>query len=52
MTEQDVYALRVRGPPLRRGHYDGLVKGFVELALERPDIGAEFRRYLSGLDLS
>ena len=26
-------------------------KASVELALERPDIGAEFRRYLAGLDL-
>jgi hypothetical protein len=30
----------------------GWLKASIELALERPDLSAEFRRYLAGLDLS
>jgi hypothetical protein len=30
----------------------GWLKASVELALQRPDVGPEFRSYLAGLDLS
>lgn len=52
MAEQDVYAYAFEGQRYDAGTTMGWLKASVELALERPDIGPEFRRYLSGLDLS
>jgi UTP--glucose-1-phosphate uridylyltransferase len=52
MAEQDVYAYAFEGRRYDAGTTMGWLKASVELALERHDIGAEFRRYLSGLDLS
>jgi len=52
MAEQDVFAYAFEGRRYDAGTTMGWLKASVELALERPDIGAEFRRYLSGLDLS
>ena len=52
MAEQDVYAYAFEGTRYDAGTTMGWLKASVELALERPDIGEEFRRYLSGLDLS
>jgi UTP--glucose-1-phosphate uridylyltransferase len=52
MTEQDVYAYRFEGKRYDAGTTMGWLKASVELALDRPDIGDEFRRYLAGIDLS
>ena len=52
MTEQDVYAYAFEGKRYDAGTTMGWLKASVELALERADIGREFRRYLKGLDLS
>lgn len=51
MAEQDVYAYRFDGKRYDAGTTMGWLKASVELALERPDIGAEFRTYLAGVDL-
>jgi UTP--glucose-1-phosphate uridylyltransferase len=51
MSEQDVYAYAFEGQRYDAGTTMGWLKAGVEIALERPDIGAEFRRYLAGLDL-
>jgi UTP--glucose-1-phosphate uridylyltransferase len=51
MAEQDVYAYRFDGKRYDAGTTMGWLKASVELALERPDIGAEFRTYLKGVDL-
>jgi UTP--glucose-1-phosphate uridylyltransferase len=50
--EQDVYAYAFEGKRYDAGTTMGWLQASVELALERPDIGGEFRRFLSGLDLS
>ncbi|CAN5738870.1 UTP--glucose-1-phosphate uridylyltransferase GalU [soil metagenome] len=52
MAEQDVFAYAFEGRRYDAGTTVGWLKASVELALERQDIGAEFRRYLAGLDLS
>jgi UTP--glucose-1-phosphate uridylyltransferase len=52
MREQDVFALAFEGRRHDAGTTMGWLKASVELALERPDIGAEFREHLQGLDLS
>jgi UTP--glucose-1-phosphate uridylyltransferase len=51
MSGQDVYAYAFEGRRYDAGTTMGWLKASVELALERPDIGAEFRRYLATLDL-
>ena len=51
MAEQEVYAYRFEGKRYDAGTTMGWLKASVELALERPDIGAEFRSYLAGVDL-
>jgi UTP--glucose-1-phosphate uridylyltransferase len=51
MEEQDVYAYEFEGTRYDAGTTMGWLKASVELALERPDIGAEFRRYLETVDL-
>jgi UTP--glucose-1-phosphate uridylyltransferase len=52
MTDQDVFAYAFEGKRYDAGTTMGWLQASVELALERQDIGAEFRRYLAGLDLS
>jgi UTP--glucose-1-phosphate uridylyltransferase len=52
MTEQDIYGYAFEGQRYDAGTTMGWLKASVELALERPDLGAEFRHYLAGLDLS
>jgi UTP--glucose-1-phosphate uridylyltransferase len=52
MGDQDVYAYAFDGKRHDAGTTMGWLQASVELAMERPDIGAEFRRYLAGLDLS
>src|SRR5262249_39038674 len=51
MTEQDVFAYQFEGRRYDAGTTMGWLKASVELALERPDIGREFRDYLAGVDL-
>jgi UTP--glucose-1-phosphate uridylyltransferase len=51
MAEQDVYAYEFEGTRYDAGTTMGWLKASVELALERPDIGAEFRSYLATVDL-
>ncbi len=51
MQEQDVYGYAFEGVRYDAGTSMGWLKASVELALERPDIGGEFREYLRGLDL-
>jgi UTP--glucose-1-phosphate uridylyltransferase len=52
IADQDVFAYAFEGRRYDAGTTMGWLKASVELALERADIGAEFRRYLAGLDLS
>jgi UTP--glucose-1-phosphate uridylyltransferase len=51
MAEQDVYAYEFEGTRYDAGTTMGWLKASVELALGRPDIGEEFRQYLSSVDL-
>jgi UTP--glucose-1-phosphate uridylyltransferase len=51
MEEQDVYAYAFEGRRYDAGTTLGWLKASVELALERPDMGREFRQYLVSLDL-
>jgi UTP--glucose-1-phosphate uridylyltransferase len=52
MQEQDVYGYAFEGKRYDAGTTMGWLKASVELAMQRQDIGGEFRRYLQGLDLS
>ena len=52
MQEQDVYGYAFEGVRYDAGTTMGWLEASVQLALTRPDIGGEFRRYLRGLDLS
>jgi UTP--glucose-1-phosphate uridylyltransferase len=52
MQEQDVYGYAFDGVRYDAGTTMGWLKASVEMALERPDIGAEFREYLQALNLS
>jgi UTP--glucose-1-phosphate uridylyltransferase len=51
LAEQPVYAYLFEGCRYDTGRTLGLLQASVELALRRPDIGADFRRYLRSLDL-
>jgi UTP--glucose-1-phosphate uridylyltransferase len=51
MAEQDVYGYAFDGVRYDAGTIMGWLKASVELALQRPDVGPEFRSYLAGLDL-
>jgi UTP--glucose-1-phosphate uridylyltransferase len=51
IEDQAVYAYAFEGVRYDAGTTMGWLKASVELALQRPDVGPEFRRYLSGLDL-
>ncbi len=51
MEEQEVYGYEFEGIRYDAGTTMGWLKASVELALGRPDLGAEFRRYLQGLQL-
>ena len=51
MEEQDIYGYAFEGVRYDAGTTMGWLKASVELALQRPDIGPEFRRYLAELDL-
>jgi len=52
MQEQDVYGYAFEGDRYDAGTTMGWLKASVELALGRPDTGAEFRQYLRQLDLT
>jgi len=52
LRQQPMFAYRFQGKRYDTGRPLGLIKASVELALQRPDIGPELRRYLRGLDLS
>jgi UTP--glucose-1-phosphate uridylyltransferase len=52
MQEQDVYGYAFDGVRYDAGTTMGWLKASVELALQRQDIGGEFREYLQTLDLS
>jgi UTP--glucose-1-phosphate uridylyltransferase len=50
MEEQQVYGYEFEGTRYDAGTTMGWLKASVELALQRPDIGREFREYLRTLD--
>ena len=52
MQEQDVYGYAFEGVRYDAGTTMGWLKASVELALQRPDIGDQFRHYLQTLDIS
>jgi UTP--glucose-1-phosphate uridylyltransferase len=52
MKEQDVYGYAFDGVRYDAGTTMGWLRASVELALQRPDIGDQFREYLQTLDLS
>ncbi|HVA86722.1 MAG TPA: UTP--glucose-1-phosphate uridylyltransferase GalU [Candidatus Saccharimonadales bacterium] len=51
MDEQEVYGYAFEGVRYDSGTTMGWLKASVELALQRPDLGSEFREYLRHLDL-
>jgi UTP--glucose-1-phosphate uridylyltransferase len=51
MEEQAVYGYEFEGTRYDAGTTMGWLKASVELALQRPDIGGEFRDYLGSLEL-
>jgi UTP--glucose-1-phosphate uridylyltransferase len=51
MEEQQVYGYEFEGVRYDAGTTMGWLKASVEIALNRPDLGTEFRAYLSGLQL-
>jgi UTP--glucose-1-phosphate uridylyltransferase len=51
MQEQAVYGYEFEGIRYDAGTTMGWLKASVELALERPDLAPEFRRYLHTLEL-
>ncbi len=51
MEEQGVYGYEFEGTRYDAGTTMGWLKASVELALQRPDIGSEFRTYLRTLEL-
>ena len=51
MQEQAVFAYEFEGTRYDAGTTMGWLKASVELALQRPDLGAEFRAYLAALEL-
>ncbi len=52
LRQQPMFAYQFQGRRYDTGRPLGLLKASVELALQRPDMGPELRRYLRGLDLS
>ncbi len=51
LSQQPVYACRFEGERYDAGDRLGFLKATVELALQRDDVGPDFRRYLSSLKL-
>jgi UTP--glucose-1-phosphate uridylyltransferase len=51
MEEQQVYGYEFEGVRYDAGTTMGWLKASVELALQRPELSAEFRTYLHNLEL-
>lgn len=51
LEDEPLFAYRFEGRRYDTGRPLGLLQASVEIALQRPDIGPEFRRYLRTLDL-
>jgi len=51
MSDQEVYAYEFEGRRHDAGTIMGWLQASVDIALEREDIGPEFRRYLATLDI-
>ena len=51
MEEQPVFGYEFEGTRYDAGTTMGWLQASVELALQRPDLGTEFRTYLAGLQL-
>ena len=51
MKEQEVFSYAFEGTRHDAGTTMGWLKASVQLALDRDDIGGEFRDYLAGIDL-
>ena len=51
MAKERVYAYEYSGKRYDCGSKDGFLQATVELALQHPQMGAEFRRYLKSLEL-
>jgi UTP--glucose-1-phosphate uridylyltransferase len=51
MEEQGVYGYEFEGRRYDAGTTMGWLQASVEIALQRPDVGGDFRKYLQGLDL-
>ncbi len=51
LGEQDVYAFQYEGKRYDCGSKEGFLEATVELALQHPEVGEHFRRYLKGLKL-
>lgn len=51
MQHRPVYARRIEGTYYDTGSVVGYLRANVELALKRPDIRKDFRKYLKGLDI-
>ena len=51
MTHETVYAYQYQGKRYDCGSKEGFLEATVELALQHPQVGAQFRAYLKGLAL-
>jgi UTP--glucose-1-phosphate uridylyltransferase len=51
MEEQEVFGYAFEGTRYDAGTVMGWLRASVEVALNRPDLGGEFRAYLQGLRL-
>ena len=51
MSNEAVYAFQYEGKRYDCGSKDGFLEATVELALQLPQVGAQFREYLRGLAL-
>ena len=51
MVEEAVYALQYQGKRYDCGSKEGFLEATVELALQHPEVGAHFRKYLANLKL-
>jgi UTP--glucose-1-phosphate uridylyltransferase len=51
MNNEAVYAFQYEGKRYDCGSKDGFLEATVELALQHPQVGAQFREYLRGLAL-
>ncbi len=52
LKREPIYGYEFEGRRFDAGDKLGFLKATVELALKRPDLGSEFRKYLKSLDLS